>query len=99
MVHGRRMGMRFHLCANEFFTGIIRAPDGNAQETIVARGTRKEVLRPTLLAAAAKKWDWVIELRRESGDGKEDVFGHWSSVQGELPPATRGEFKKGSENA
>lgn len=97
MVQGRQINMGFKLLSDEFFTGYIRKPDGNAEITIVARGTRKDVLRPTLLAAAAKKWDWVIELRQEckDGDGVQGVLGHWSSVQGDLPPATRNEFGKG----
>lgn len=91
--------MGFNLHAGEYFVGSIREPDGNGEEIIVAKGTRKDVLRPTLLAAASRNWDWVIELRQESkdGDGEQGVLGHWSSMQGDLPPATRNEGPTGLE--
>lgn len=86
--------MGFRLFPGEHFTGVIREPGGDGEVTIVAKGTRKDVLRPTLLAAASRNWDWVIELRQKSkdGDGEQGVLGHWSSVRGDLPPATRNEM-------
>lgn len=83
--------MGFKLRANEYFTGRLNEPDGNGELVVVAHGSRKAVLNPTLQAAAKRNWDWVIELRIDESGCAIRTLGHWSSLHGDLPPATRRE--------
>ena len=82
--------MSFQLNPDEYFRGTIRQPGGDANEVIVKKGSRDAAVKYTVLAADKRNWDWIIELRRGTGDFVE-TLGHWSSVQGDLPPGTRSE--------
>lgn len=82
--------MNFKLKPDEFFRGTICQPDGDGEQVIVKKGSRDAVVKHTVRAADEKNWDWVIELLRSTEDYFE-TLGHWSSVQGDLPPGTRSE--------
>jgi len=85
--------MAFRLKPDEYFHGTIREPDGDREITVVEKGARAVVVELTVRAARKRNWDWVIELRRQYLDEDFPVatLGHWSSMQGRLPPARRGE--------
>lgn len=86
--------MGFRLQPDEYFRGVIREPDGVGREVLVIeRATRAAVVNRTVMAADKRNWDWVIELCRDNKDEDNTVttLGHWSSVQGDLPPASRRE--------
>lgn len=82
--------MSFQLKPDEFFRGTIHQPDGDGEQVIVKKGSRDAAVKHTVRAADEKNWDWVIELLRGTEDYIE-TLGHWSSVQGDLPPGTRSE--------
>jgi hypothetical protein len=83
--------MAFRLKKGEHFTGRLVDQESGAEHVVVERGKRAEVVSRTVIEAGSRNLDWVIELRRDTGDEDQPVetVQHWSSLAGELPPVDR----------
>jgi hypothetical protein len=83
--------MAFRLKKGEHFTGRLVHQESGAEEVLVERGKRAEVVSRTVINAGSRNLDWVIELRRDTGDEVHpvEIIQHWSSLAGELPPVDR----------
>lgn len=88
------MGFRLH--PNEYFRGTIVEPGGERREIVVVdRGTRAGAIKPTVVAAGQRGWEWRFELlREEKGEDSTAIteLARWSEIAGDsLPPQTRAE--------
>ncbi|MFK4705549.1 hypothetical protein ABIC83_002388 [Roseateles asaccharophilus] len=83
--------MGFVTRQDEYFAGWVREPGGDKEVVVVERGTRAAAINLTVAEANKRNWDWFIDLRQDLKDEDNSVatLAHWSSVAGELPPASR----------
>jgi hypothetical protein len=83
--------MGFITKPDEFFSGRVVEPGGDGEAVVVSRGTRAAAISLTVAEAERRNWDWIIDLNRNQDDEDLPVvtLATWSSMSGELPPASR----------
>lgn len=87
--------MGFVTRKDEYFAGWVRQPGGDQEAVVVERGTRAAAVKMTMAEASKRNWDWFIDLRQDLKDEDNSVatLAHWSSLVGDLPPASRSQVQ------